>query len=225
MLLATSMSALECPVCLEAYDGAQHEPKILPCSGAHELCDACLRLLRAQTSGNFNCPECREEIETAARINTNRSLLAALQSGSTTAATAATAAPIDPRASGDLLTAPNDQNADAQSNPPSAPGGSLCSACKKRLPKDAFSRVQLAKNARSRRCKECISATESSALEAAGQQQHSPGTDAQPKVFNLSLWCAEAAASCPQSVRLEMGCRTPLHVLRKVEASGRGNFD
>ena len=221
------MSALECPVCLEAYDGAQHEPKILPCSGAHELCNTCLRLLRAQAPRNFSCPECREKIDTSARINTNRGLLAALQSGSTTASSAATTAPRDRRAPGDPLRAPNNLSGET-SHPPTTTGGSLCSVCKKKLPKDAFSRVQLAKNATSRRCKVCISATESSALEAIAHEQRSPATDAQPsmpKVFNVSLWCAEAAASCPEAVRREMGSGTPLKVLRQVEAGGQGNFD
>lgn len=143
------MSALECPVCLEAYDGAQHEPKILPCSGAHELCDACLRLLRAQASGNFRCPECREKIETAARINTNRGLLAALQSGPTTAASAATKAPIDPKASGDLLTAPNDLTSEHRDVVKSTYGHRWLAVL--RLQEEAAERCILARAA----CKEC----------------------------------------------------------------------
>ena len=221
------MSALECPVCLEPYDDTEHEPKILPCSGSHELCGACLRLLRQDKKRNFQCPECRQKIDRSARINTNRGLLAALQAGPTVASSGAAKAESTACVSKAEST-PNSSDA-------MATGGSLCSACERRLPRDAFSRVQLGKSAASRRCKTCISAAErlpsdaerlsSQATAQVARQQRSPGSDVQPKVFSVSVWCAEAVASAPGAVRREMGSETPLKVLRKVEAGGRGNFD
>ena len=72
----------ECPVCLEHYDLETREPKVLPCSGAHELCQACALQLRATGSVGgqpFHCPVCRELIPAGMRINTNRGLVASLE--------------------------------------------------------------------------------------------------------------------------------------------------
>eukprot|EP00931_Biecheleriopsis_adriatica_P046978 TRINITY_DN27041_c0_g1_i1.p1 TRINITY_DN27041_c0_g1~~TRINITY_DN27041_c0_g1_i1.p1 ORF type:complete len:558 (-),score=106.02 TRINITY_DN27041_c0_g1_i1:83-1726(-) len=68
---------MECTICLERYDTSEHQPRILPCSGAHELCDACVKLLRRQTP--ITCPTCREELQPSAPVNVNRGLLAALE--------------------------------------------------------------------------------------------------------------------------------------------------
>lgn len=76
--LTKNMSALECPVCLEPFDEIERAPKILPCGGNHELCEACLKLFRPNRSASFQCPECREIIPGDVRINSNRGLLAAL---------------------------------------------------------------------------------------------------------------------------------------------------
>ena len=209
------MSALECPVCLENYDDKEHEPKILPCSGAHELCSKCLQQLQKKLE--LTCPECREPIKDGARINTNRGLLAALSVRAQIAVTATAAAAV-PTLIGD------------------AASSALCSKCEQRLPRDAFSKAQLAKGAATRRCKACLTAD----AEHVGSKDlvaPPPNADAEntgqatsrlpppPKVFNVSLWCAEAAATCPEVVRLEMGRDTPLRVLRMVEAGGKGRFN
>ena len=65
-------------MCLERYDEDQNQPKILPCDGTHEICLACLNLVRISEGAAFLCPVCRQEIPSDARINTNRGLLAAL---------------------------------------------------------------------------------------------------------------------------------------------------
>ena len=72
---------MECPVCLEPYNLAEREPQVLPCSGSHEVCAACVALLRDSAFEGifFNCPHCRESIDHASRVNPNRGLLAALQ--------------------------------------------------------------------------------------------------------------------------------------------------
>ena len=73
------MSALDCPVCLDRFDLNDRLPKVLPCSGAHDLCKACLMLLRPEDGDEFVCPSCREVIERGTRINDNRALIAALE--------------------------------------------------------------------------------------------------------------------------------------------------
>lgn len=73
---------LECPICLEPYDLHLREPKVLPCSGAHELCQACALAMRVNgTVGgqDMKCPTCREMLPAGRPINTNRGLLAALK--------------------------------------------------------------------------------------------------------------------------------------------------
>ena len=73
---------LECPICLEPYDLQLREPKVLPCSGAHELCEACALKLRSNgTVGgqDITCPACREPLPAGRQINTNRGLVAALK--------------------------------------------------------------------------------------------------------------------------------------------------
>ena len=75
------MSSLECTVCLERYDLDLRQPKLLPCGGAHELCERCVRDLCTQEDDGcscFLCPTCREPVDTK-KINTNRGLLAALE--------------------------------------------------------------------------------------------------------------------------------------------------
>ena len=70
--------ALECVVCLEAYDVDLRIPRILPCSGAHDLCTTCLDEIRPNGE-SFACPQCREDIPSGARINENRLLLQSLR--------------------------------------------------------------------------------------------------------------------------------------------------
>lgn len=56
-------SFLTCGTCLCVYDGAEHTPKLLPCS--HTVCLHCLtRIAASQTrdTGTFRCPICRELI-------------------------------------------------------------------------------------------------------------------------------------------------------------------
>ena len=149
-----TMSDLECSVCFYQYDNGSHEPKVLPCSGAHELCLACLNRFRT-SSRSFLCPVCRETISADARINTNRGLLAALAIMRIHVAAADSApAPTEPAATEPALTKP------AHPEPAAAIGSSStgsvqCSACKQQLARSAFSRVQLGKSASTRRCKEC----------------------------------------------------------------------
>jgi hypothetical protein len=76
------MEDLECPVCYESYDLLSRSPRVLPCSGAHALCEKCAVQLRGSSNvgGNeFACPSCREVIPIGVRINPNRPLLAALK--------------------------------------------------------------------------------------------------------------------------------------------------
>lgn len=76
------MEDLECPVCYESYDLLSRSPRVLPCSGAHALCEKCAMQLRGTSNvgGNeFACPSCREVIPIGVRINPNRPLLAALK--------------------------------------------------------------------------------------------------------------------------------------------------
>ncbi|XP_052820878.1 tripartite motif-containing protein 2-like isoform X2 [Mya arenaria] len=56
-------SFLTCGTCLCVYDGAEHHPKLLPCS--HTVCKNCLeRIVDTQIhdTGTFRCPICRETI-------------------------------------------------------------------------------------------------------------------------------------------------------------------
>ena len=51
---------LTCPICLDAFDDQEHQPKLLPCH--HSYCKLCLLRL---VKGNFNaidCPSCRQHI-------------------------------------------------------------------------------------------------------------------------------------------------------------------
>lgn len=66
---------LECPVCLEEYDLAECQPRMLLCAGSHEICSGCVAKLDVQST--WSCPQCREWVP--ARSNPNRSLIAALQ--------------------------------------------------------------------------------------------------------------------------------------------------
>lgn len=73
---------LDCPVCLEPYNLELREPKVLSCSGAHELCQACALKMRCDGSvggRDIKCPHCRETISAGRPINTNRGLVAALK--------------------------------------------------------------------------------------------------------------------------------------------------
>lgn len=149
---ARSMSDLECSVCFYQYNDGDHEAKILPCSGAHELCLACLDQLRRTNGASFLCPVCRETIPPKARINTNRGLLAALAmmrvNVAETAATSSELVPTEPAAT--ELTCAQPAHAIASSST-----GAQCSACKQRFARGAFSRAQLGKSANTRRCKAC----------------------------------------------------------------------
>jgi hypothetical protein len=173
------MSDLECSVCFYQYNDGKNEPKVLPCSGAHELCLTCLDRLRI-VGTSFLCPTCRENIPANARINTNRGLLAALALMRVNAATpdsAATAlermaiapppssepaiaqptepAPVASPSTGPAIAQPAEP---ARAAAPAAPAlvGLQCSACKQRLARGAFSRAQLGKSASSRRCTLCV---------------------------------------------------------------------
>ena len=66
--------ALECPICLDEYDLGLREPMVLPCSGAHGLCNLCVGKLR-KPGKPFRCPHCREPIAANKRINPNRGML------------------------------------------------------------------------------------------------------------------------------------------------------
>ena len=73
---------LDCPICLEPYNLESREPKVLTCSGAHELCQACALKMRCDGSvggRDIKCPHCRETISAGRPINTNRGLVAALK--------------------------------------------------------------------------------------------------------------------------------------------------
>ena len=156
-------------MCFYHYNDGDHEPKILPCSGAHDLCLACLK--RLQTPGaSFLCPVCREEILADAKVNTNRSLLAALalMKANVTAASAAMsqvalASPPSTEPAEVVQPAGIAQNAETAQPAESAPAaaaasatGVPCSVCKQRLARSAFSRAQLGKSASTRRCSACI---------------------------------------------------------------------
>ena len=55
---------LTCPVCLEAFDESEHQPKLLPCH--HSFCRLCLlRLVKGNKTNNnaLDCPTCRQHIE------------------------------------------------------------------------------------------------------------------------------------------------------------------
>lgn len=79
---------LECPVCMEPYAlVGDHQPRVLACSGAHELCAQCVERL-PRVSGKIECPQCRDF---AATTNPNRGLIAALQLNAATRAREATA--------------------------------------------------------------------------------------------------------------------------------------
>ena len=67
---------LDCPICLEEYDLAGRQPRMLLCSGSHELCAECVAKLKVQ-EGRWHCPQCREPVR--AISNPNRSLTAALE--------------------------------------------------------------------------------------------------------------------------------------------------
>ena len=67
---------LECPICLQEYDLADKQPRMLLCSGSHELCAGCVSMLDI-TGGSWTCPQCRESVR--ATSNPNRSLMAALE--------------------------------------------------------------------------------------------------------------------------------------------------
>ena len=94
------MDKLECSVCLEPYDQDMHIPHILPCSGAHDLCAACIAELRPNGEA-FACPQCRDEIPSGVRINENRLLVQVLrQRGHGAIQNAARRAAIKPRRRG-----------------------------------------------------------------------------------------------------------------------------
>lgn len=52
-------SFLTCGTCLCCYDGAEHTPKLLPCS--HTVCRSCLEriIAAARDSSQLRCPICR----------------------------------------------------------------------------------------------------------------------------------------------------------------------
>jgi hypothetical protein len=146
---------MECPICLYAYDLAEHEPRLLPCDGAHDICVQCVDEIRADVSIPFSCPVCREVIPAGSRINPNRGLIAALQ-------------PSKP-----LTSSPPTPAAAAKSNPGDVAVPLMeackitleCSQCAELLPKDAFSRAQQGKRAAVRRCKSCVAGGDESTLE------------------------------------------------------------
>lgn len=89
---------MECPVCFNDYDLTDHQPHVIPCSGAHEICSHCLKLVRSRAEqGPWNCPTCRECIASTARVNGNRGMAAALEAAAA-GARAQEAAPAAPRA-------------------------------------------------------------------------------------------------------------------------------
>ena len=67
---------LACPICLSDYDLQDQQPRLLKCSGAHEVCAECIASLPV-TDGTISCPQCRQEVPPTS--NPNRGLLAALQ--------------------------------------------------------------------------------------------------------------------------------------------------
>jgi len=75
---------MECPICLEEYDLISRRPHIVPCSGAHELCSACLEQIRSV--GSWSCPSCRESIAGGTRVNSNRGMVAAIEARADAAA-------------------------------------------------------------------------------------------------------------------------------------------
>ena len=80
---------LECPVCMEPYAlVGDHQPRVLACSGAHELCEQCIAAL-PRVSSKLVCPQCREHVATS---NPNRGLIAALRMHAGSRAREATAA-------------------------------------------------------------------------------------------------------------------------------------
>ena len=52
-IFCREMSALDCPVCLERFDLQERLPKVLPCSGAHDVCKSCLVLLWPEDGDEF----------------------------------------------------------------------------------------------------------------------------------------------------------------------------
>ena len=79
---------LECPVCMEPYAlVGDNQPRVLACSGAHELCAECISAL-PRVESKLVCPQCREHVVTS---NPNRGLLAALQMNAASRAREATA--------------------------------------------------------------------------------------------------------------------------------------
>ena len=80
---------LECPVCMEPYAlVGDHQPRVLACSGAHELCEQCIAA-SPRVSSKLVCPQCREHVATS---NPNRGLIAALRMHAGSRAREATAA-------------------------------------------------------------------------------------------------------------------------------------
>lgn len=74
--MADDHEDLACPICLDTYDLISQQPRMLLCSGAHEVCAECLEALPV-TEGTISCPQCRETVR--ATSNPNRGLLAALK--------------------------------------------------------------------------------------------------------------------------------------------------
>lgn len=51
---------LTCPVCMEAFDDREHQPKLLPCH--HSFCKLCLLRLVKGNNNTVDCPTCRQRI-------------------------------------------------------------------------------------------------------------------------------------------------------------------
>ena len=56
-----SIVTLDCPICLEYYDGEIRFPMML-CSFQHNACQSCLEKIIFKTKDTGECPFCKETI-------------------------------------------------------------------------------------------------------------------------------------------------------------------
>ena len=101
-------------------------------------------LLRPEDGDEFVCPSCREVIESGTRINDNRALIAALEEAA--------------RVESSPLTASTPVVATAKAVETPQQQRLQCTGCDSSVTRNDFSKAQLAKGARLRRCKACVAA-------------------------------------------------------------------
>ena len=67
-LSAALEDALQCPVCMDAFDLQQHIPQLLHSS--HTVCSTCIDTLCSHASSTrIRCPQCQTEVDSTLRVN------------------------------------------------------------------------------------------------------------------------------------------------------------